>query len=180
MGHAGLDPVHCSLSSSLRLTSSRPPRVLETLEVQKAPSHTLSPHSPLDLIAFVSRENFSFWSVCVFPAVGSVTHCSLTTLQRLRHSSSFIRECRWAILPPIMAGVSVFFSISKLSVLLIQICWVQIDICLREAFITLFFLNYGTEMFNRLLLWNCLVFRISLYKYIRLHLYKPVWCQPSN
>lgn len=26
----------------------------------------------------VSRENFSFWSVCIFPAVDSVTHCGLT------------------------------------------------------------------------------------------------------
>lgn len=105
----------CSLRVSLSPRSVSFPRVLETLEVQKAPSHTLtSQHSEFNSIC-VSRENFSFWSVCIFSAVDSVTHCGLTrkkkTLQRLWHLNIFVRKCRWAILPAITAGVNFLWQV---------------------------------------------------------------------
>jgi len=49
-----------SASVSLSPRSVSFPRVLETLEVQEAPSHTLSPHSALNLIASVSAGKTFF------------------------------------------------------------------------------------------------------------------------
>lgn len=75
------------------------PRVLETLEVREAPSHTLSAQSSEFYSICVSGENFSFWSVCVFPAVDSVTHWGLTRKKRL------CRGCdTWTILSGNVGG----------------------------------------------------------------------------
>lgn len=77
-----------SASVSLYPRSVSFPHVLETLEVREAPSHTLSPYSALNLIASVSAgKTFHFWSVCIFPALDSVTHCGLTRKKKKKNFS---------------------------------------------------------------------------------------------
>lgn len=117
-GHHGPSPAsRTPLPLPLSLRSVSFPCVLETLEVWEAPSHTLSPHSALNLIACVSAGKTFFDQFFIFPAVDSLTHCGPTrekkkSLQRPRHLSNFIRKCRWlTILPAITAIVNFLIAV---------------------------------------------------------------------
>lgn len=65
----GPSPGSASESPSLRFIPSRPWNA-------RRPSHSRSPRQRSEFnCVCVSGENFSFWSVCVFTAVDSVSHC---------------------------------------------------------------------------------------------------------
>lgn len=71
----------------------------DTWSARSTIPHSLTAQSSEFNSICVSGENFSFWSVCVFPAVDSVTHWGLTRKKRL------CRGCdTWTILSGNVGG----------------------------------------------------------------------------